>query len=703
LRVWSLATVVVLALAGTARADGTAIVVDASESSKRAGAEKVEQALTKWLEGAAADDVRVFGTGVASELHRASARAAFPHEWGGASDLGDALDRAEHWLAAVPGEKTIVVVSDLELDVVGPDDAAEVYLSGLPQDADRETINRHAHEVFTQTTLPRLKQLGVKPVIVKLALPPDAKQVSLEEDLAGLPGATILDGAAAQDLEGKLGELLPKKAPPPPPPPPPPVPVPPPPPPPPPVQQPPPPPVTASVPAPEENWQKIAGLALIVVACASVAVIVVRRRATPLGERRLVPLGSDGKPLAEEIMLERKRTKRGVARLEIAGGTLELRARKQGGVEAHPEGINVSIEGVPINSPTALVHGMVLEVEEEEEGKARPFVYLERAITTSEKKRSWVEASHDEFTPLIASGDPGTPRPAPDAKDKKKKGRTNRIPRGFLSASKESLSDVASVEEILVIDDSQDTTQQGSLMFGERQILRLDERGSIAGEPEYFRTKRLDEASAVFELAGERLVFTIDEEAGAHLVSPGPGKVTIEGVPVGPKGATLVHAMVFKVAGEAYVYLEREPKQSERVRHYGSEHLEGKDSVSDVSSIDDIYVMDESDEKATEMNDDEATEPGFESGDDTAPMPRSDSDAGPVSDSEDPSGLGEAEITDDSAHDAEAAEPDFESGSGSGSESGSGSGSSDDANPSDAGRRADLRVDDSQEGPMASN
>src|SRR5581483_10198494 len=113
--------------------------------------------------------------------------------------------RAARWLAAVPGERALVVLSDLDLDVVGQDDAPALYLEGLASDADRETINRHARDLWREKTLPRLKALGVKLVLVKLAVPEDARLVSLEEDLAALPGVTTLDGAlAAEELSTKL-------------------------------------------------------------------------------------------------------------------------------------------------------------------------------------------------------------------------------------------------------------------------------------------------------------------------------------------------------------------------------------------------------------------------------------------------------------------------------------------------------------------
>src|SRR5262249_22102283 len=124
------ALLLVLAVAASARADGTALVLDASASARRAGAERAEAALVKWLD-VAPDDGGAFGRGDGAESHRASARAAFPHEWGGTSDLIEPVERAASWLAAVPGERRLVIVSDLELDVVGEEDARSAYLEGV--------------------------------------------------------------------------------------------------------------------------------------------------------------------------------------------------------------------------------------------------------------------------------------------------------------------------------------------------------------------------------------------------------------------------------------------------------------------------------------------------------------------------------------------------------------------------------------------
>src|SRR5262249_27103787 len=149
-----------------------------SESARRAGAERVEAGLKSWLDRAPGE-VRAFGTGEASGSSRASARVALGHAWGGASNLIEPIETAAHWLAAVPGERALVLVSDLELDVVGPDDAPAAWLEGLPADADREQVNAHARDVFRERTLPRLRELGARVVIVRLPLPPEAQRVSL--------------------------------------------------------------------------------------------------------------------------------------------------------------------------------------------------------------------------------------------------------------------------------------------------------------------------------------------------------------------------------------------------------------------------------------------------------------------------------------------------------------------------------------------
>ncbi len=602
------------ALASSARADGIALVIDASESSKRAGAEKVEQALAKWLEEAP-DDVRVFGTGVASELHRASARAAFPHEWGGASDVGDAIDRAARALAAAGGARALVIVSDLELDVVGTDDAPAVFLKGLPEDADRETINRHARDLWREKTLPRLRALNVKPVVVKLSVAEESRLVSLLEDLSDLPGVVLLDGALdAEALAAKLGPLLPVKAKPVPPPAPAPPPAPPPPPPPiaapvpvpppkPPVATPPPPPapapVTAAVPPPEAPWRTYVGVALIAVAVCLLLVLAVRMRRAPLAGRRLVPLGKDGRPLESEVVLEESRTHRGVARLELGSGSLELSASRDGGVDAEPQGVKVSIEGVPVLGKTSLVHGMVVQVEEKD-GSNRPFVYMDREPTLSERRRAWIEPSDEGQTPVVSdtgsSLGGSTAGSASGSKEVDPKEKRRKSKRAFLSASKETISDVASVDEILVIDDSQDTTQAGWLTFGDRQVVALGAGGSIEGEPIYFRSDRVDAETATIELAGNRLTFSVDQERGAHLAPPGKAaNVTIAGVPLVDEGAALVHGMVFTVSGKSFLYLDREPKESERLRVHGGDSGV-KDSVSDVSSVDEIYLVDDSEE-----------------------------------------------------------------------------------------------------------
>src|SRR5581483_9151981 len=129
-------------------------------------------------------------------------------------------------------------------------------------------------------------------------------------------------------------------------------------------------------------------------------VVVVRARRAPLAGRRLVALGKDGRPLDDEVVLEREQTKRGVARLELGSGSIELSASRDGGVDALPQGVKVSIEGVPVRGPTTLIHGMVVHVEDPE-GHQRPFVYLEREPTVSEKKRAWVEPSDEGLTPVI--------------------------------------------------------------------------------------------------------------------------------------------------------------------------------------------------------------------------------------------------------------------------------------------------------------
>lgn len=599
----------VLTLQGVARAGGVALVLDCSDSAKRSGGEKAEAALTRWLEDAPPEEMRTFGTGDLSESHRASARAAFPHAWGGSSDLIAPLDRAIHWLAAVPGHHVLVLVSDLELDVIGDDDAPAAYVEGLPDDADRETVNRRAREVFRTTTLPRLRELGVKLVLVRLAQPEEARLVSLGEDLAALPGATILDPGelSADELFTRLAAVLPKRAPPPPPPPvvvppvvvPPPPPV---------VVSPPvPPPVVAVVPSaavvappPHEDrpaWRVIVGCVLIVVAIVSLSLLLLKMRPNLEGQR-LVPIGDDGKTLESEVILAKAKTSRATARLALGRGALELRARKGGGVVARSKGVHASIEGVPIEGPTSIVHGMVLGVDSGD--GVKPFVYLDRPLTPSEKKRSWIEPSEPAGTPLIESQDP----------DKKTSGK-----RGFLTQSKDSISDVASVDEIMVIDDSGDTLEAANLTFENRQILDLDDAGRITGEPRYFRAHRLDETTAAIELEGLRVSFEVEPGAGGGAtLHPIAGSndvaLTIEGVAVRDEGASLVHGMVFQLADRAYVYMDRDPLISERGRVFvgprdaskkdpsgRQREILAKDTVSDVGSVDEFYVVDDSEDE----------------------------------------------------------------------------------------------------------
>jgi hypothetical protein len=608
------AVLVALALPGEAWAGGVALVVDCSESAKRSGGEKAEDALTRWLEDAPAEEVRTFGTGDLTESHRASARAAFPHAWGGSSDLIAPLDRAVHWLAAVPGDHVLVLVSDLELDVVGEDDAPAAYLEGLPADADRETVNRRAREVFRTTTLPRLKELSVRVVLVRLPLPQEARLVSLADDLAALPGATVLEAGElpADELLARLAAALPKRAPAPPPPPPPPVVVVPPPPPPvpapAPVPVPPPPaPVIAAVPtpppvtvAPEEKgrpvWRVVAGIALIVFAGVSLALLLLRARPNIAGQR-LVPIGDDGKTLDDEMILAKAKTNRATARLELGSGALELKARRGGGVVARSKGVSASIEGVPLEGPTSLVHGMVLGVDAGD--GVKPFVYLDRPLTASEKKRSWIEPSEPGATPLLETQS-GEKKPGPKT-------------RKFLSTSKDTISDVADADEIMLIDDSGDELADAGSAFGNRQILDLDDAGKITGEPRYFRAHRLDEETAAIELEGLRVSFEVEPgaEGGARL-NPivGSSEVTlrIEGVNVGEEGAALVHGMVFELGVKPYLYLDRDPLISERGRVYvgaktdratRQREVTAKDTVSDVGSENEFYVVDDSEDEVT--------------------------------------------------------------------------------------------------------
>jgi hypothetical protein len=360
-----------------------------------------------------------------------------------------------------------------------------------------------------------------------------------------------------------------------------------------------PPPVVAVVEPERPAWRPIVGGVLIAFAIVGVVFFL---RTPRLEGQRLVPLGADGLPLDDEVVLAKQQTKRGQAKLELGKGSLVLEARKDGGVDAVPQGVKASIEGVPVKGPTSLVHGMVVSVDDDE--GSRPFVYLDRPLTPSERRRPFVEPDEESAA-------------APKGKTKRKKKASFRT-----TAKAESISDVASVEEIFVVDESEDATAPGEMLFGDRQVIALDDGGRLSGEPFYFRAFRMDGNSAALDLEGRKVVFEMSPEDGAlgARLLPVDG-LTIEGVPVKRAGAALVHAMVFAVGEQGFVYFDRDPNESERKRTHAAPRGKGrlpsgrereilvKDSLSDVGSTDEFYVVDDSDDGVKPLPD-ERTDSG---------------------------------------------------------------------------------------------
>lgn len=149
-----------------------------------------------------------------------------------------------------------------------------------------------------------------------------------------------------------------------------------------------------------------------------------RRRTFRLGERRLVRLGKDGVMLDHDVVLERHQSRRGKARVELAtGGALAFRAIGEDGIEATPDGLEMSIEGVRCGGATMLVHGMVIAISTGDEPAS--YVYLDRAASHSEQERRWL--GEDE---------------------------------GFLTAEGDSIADVWAEDEIYVFDDTNVTERK---------------------------------------------------------------------------------------------------------------------------------------------------------------------------------------------------------------------------------------------------
>jgi hypothetical protein len=551
-----------LAGAGPALAQGTAVVLDASESARRAGAERAEAAIRGSLEQAPGD-LRAFATGAAALAPR-----ALEHAWGGSSDLIAPIESAASWLASLPGERALVLVSDLELDVVGPDDAPASFLDGLSGDADREQVNEHARELFRARVIPKLRELGARVVIVRLPLPEEARRVSLLEDLESLPGAVVVDAGGAPDsLAAVVGHALPPRPTPTPEPSPSPSPS----------ASPsasPSPRAVAATEAGEEMplGRRLAGAALVLLA---VGLVALGLRSRPkLSEQRLVALGLDGKVQEPAILLREHRTGRARARVALGRGAFEFEATRGGGVRVYPHGALARIEALEVTGAAALVHGMVLDVVSED-GSLRAYLYLDREPNESEKRRAWIE--------------PVEPSPKKRARPKDRS--------GFVATSKlESISDVVSVNELFVIDESADSVVEGGRPLGHRQVIALDSEGRLDGEPRYLRAHRLDGETAGVELEGQLVSFRVGGSAGATLLPfRKRGGLSVEGVPVGAGGLELVHGMVFEIDGRSFLYLERDPSEPERRRAHRARDTESRrSSIADLHPQDELFLLDES-------------------------------------------------------------------------------------------------------------
>jgi hypothetical protein len=318
----------------------------------------------------------------------------------------------------------------------------------------------------------------------------------------------------------------------------------------------------------ETPWKPALGVLLLVVAGGLVAWRLARR--PKIEGQRLVTLGADGKPTTSELVLKKSRVGRAKSRIEVGTGSLELEASEGGGAVARPKGLDARIEGVPIRGSAELVHGMVVEVESE--GTSQSFVYADRELNPSEKKRAWTESDQ-----------------------------------GYVATDKVgSISDVASVDEFYVVDESEEALPAGARAFGDRQLFSLDDEGKIAGEARRLKAHRIDGETAGVELSGRTVSFHVDEGAGAVLLPLSPrGKLTVEGVPVGAKGVALVHGMVFELEGKSWLYLERNPTEPELRRKHKKRDTDSKEeSISDVGSSDDLLVVDDTEDGTAPSSDD---------------------------------------------------------------------------------------------------
>jgi putative ABC transport system ATP-binding protein len=144
-------------------------------------------------------------------------------------------------------------------------------------------------------------------------------------------------------------------------------------------------------------------------------------------------------------------------------------------------------------------------------------------------------------------------------------------------------------------------------VFGDRQVMPLDEQGRLGKEHHYLRTHRIDATTAVVPLPGARLTFVVEESTGARLrPMDRDDEVSIEGVPVTEEGVPLYHGMVFSVAHRHYVYFEREPGEIDQRRPYlqpggsGTGSRRGRSmsarsqSISDLGAVDEFFVFDDS-------------------------------------------------------------------------------------------------------------
>jgi putative ABC transport system ATP-binding protein len=161
---------------------------------------------------------------------------------------------------------------------------------------------------------------------------------------------------------------------------------------------------------------------------------------------------------------------------------------------------------------------------------------------------------------------PPPPRPAPAPAPPKKPSKKA----SFRMARANSVSDVESADEIIVVDEQDEATVvEDAVPMGERCVHALGRDGRIGEDVWLLRAHRVDRRRAVLPIEGSEITVELEpgDTVGVRLV-PSGGEVAIEGVAVPAAGADLVHGMVFTVGATPYLYLEREPNTSERRRVY---------------------------------------------------------------------------------------------------------------------------------------